>query len=110
MSIAMPKATIFRWVNMAVAWLALSLALMGYFNNLGTTTLPPWSAAEAAILPGLGALGISLGVFDWLHYQSRTTHRHRTKHLLAVATAFVMLFFVQYVGVQLVLASRTAAL
>jgi hypothetical protein len=59
----MPTSTIFRWVNLMVAWLALSLALTGYFNNFGTDALPQWSALEASIFPSLAAVGAALFLF-----------------------------------------------
>jgi hypothetical protein len=112
MSMVMHKsASVFRWVNLMVAWLALSVALLGYFNNFGTATLPKWSALEVAILPALAAFGLALCVFDSLHLQRQsTTVGDARKHMLVVVAVFLALFLLQYIGVQLVLASPTSAL
>ena len=112
MSMAVHKsASVFRWVCLMVAWLALSVALVGYFNNFGTATLPKWSALEAAILPILAAFGLALCVFDWLPLQRRrTTGGYAHNHMLVVVAVFLVLFLLQYIGVQLVLASHKPAL
>jgi hypothetical protein len=105
------STTIFRWLSLFFAWLALALALMGYMNNFVSGTFPKWSALEAALLPSLGALGVSVLIFYWLHHpKSAGVNRHWSKHLLVATLVFVGLFLTQYIGVRLVIAYPLEAL
>ncbi len=100
-------AKVFRWVALFVAWVALALALMGYMNNFHNGTVPSWSASESTVLPGLGALGAAVCIFDWVrNSKSAAGNWPIAKHFLVAGLSFVGFFVAQYIGVRMVIASH----